>query len=219
MIGLLKNQFYGAMGSGILFFVAFMAGGLVLLIIGNPALLNILVMVSAPVFVFSAIAGFRKEAATKWSRYELTAPITRNDIVKSRYIGHLFWATVGTSLAAIFVGLAVLLHGNRYFYHPVRDPLTLFCLSVGIALLFGALYYPAIYFFGADKSEMMIILSLFGAVGTALGIIWLINAGNNFEPLSDPEYYMFMTVFMGSIVLLFALSYCLTVFVFRKKEY
>ncbi|RCX06901.1 ABC-2 family transporter [Anaerobacterium chartisolvens] len=219
MIGLLKNNFYGAIGSAFFIFAVFVTAGLALLITGNPSLLNLLVILSGTAFSFNAIAGFRKEAATKWNKYELTMPVRRKDIVKSRYIGHVSWIIVGIVLAAVFVGFTLLVHGDRYFYHVVRDPLTLFCLSVGIALLLGALYYPAIYLFGADKSEVLIITGLLGAVGIAFGIIWLINAGNDFQSLADPEYYLFISVFMGIIVSLFALSYLLTIFVFNKKEY
>lgn len=219
MIGLLKNSFYGAIGSAIIFLVVFSTAGLVLLITGNPSLLNILVVVSSTAFAFNAVSGFRKEASTKWNKYELTTPVRRKDIVKSRYIIHISWIVVGVVLSSIVVGLAVILHGNLYFYHVIRDPLTLFCLSVGIALLMGTLYYPAIYLFGADRSEAIIIISLLGAVGIAFSIIWLINAGNDFNALSDPEYYFFIALFLGIVIILFLLSYVLTVAIYRRKEY
>lgn len=219
MIGLLKNNFYGAIGSAILFLIVFIAAGAVLLITGNPVLLYILTMVSATAFAFNAVAGFRKEASSKWSNYELTTPIRRKDIVKSRYVSHMSWMAFGILLAAVFVVLTALLHGSRCFYTVERDPLVLFCLSVGIALLLGVIYYPAIYFFGADKSEVIMIISLLGSVGISYAIIWLLNAINGFRLLTDPEFYFLMAVFMGIVVLLFVLSYFLTVFVFRKKEY
>lgn len=219
MIGLLRNNFYGAIGSAVFFFVIFIAAGFTLLITGNPSILNILVALSATAFAFNAISGFRKEAASKWNKYELTMPVRRKDIIRSRYIGHVCWIIIGILLAAIFVGLAILLHGNHFFYHKIRDPLTLFCLSIGIALLFGALYYPLIYLMGADKSEVIIIISLLGAVGTVSGIIWLINAGNDFQSLTNPEYYFFIALFMCIVMLLFLLSHLLTIFIFNRKEY
>lgn len=219
MIGLLKNSFYGAIGSAVIVLVVFSAAGLVLLITGNPALLNVLVIISATTFAINTVSGFRKEASTKWNKYELTTPVRRKDIVKSRYISHISWVIFGIVLSAVFVGLAVLVHGNLYFYHVVRDPLTLFCLSAGIALLMGTLYYPAIYLFGADRNEVIIIFSLLGAVGIAFAIIWLINAGNDFNVLSDPEYYFFMALFLGIVITLFLFSYVLTVAIYRRKEW
>lgn len=219
MIGLLKNNFYGTIGSAILFFAVFSALGLVLLITGNPTVLNIMVVISATASAFNAVSGFRKEASTRWNKYELTTPVRRKDIVKSRYISHVSWIVIGSVLAGIFVAFTVLVHGNLYFYHVVRDPVSLFSLSIGIALLLGTLYYPAIYFLGSDKNEVIIIISLLGAIGIAFGIIWVINAGNDFQSLTDPEYFLFIAVFMGIVVLLFILSYFLTVHIYRKKEY
>ncbi|WMJ89237.1 ABC-2 transporter permease [Anaerocolumna sp. MB42-C2] len=218
-IGLLKNSFYGAIGSAIIFLIVFLTAGLVLLITGSPALLNVLVVISATAFAINAVSGFRKEASTKWNKYELAAPVRRKDIVKSRYISYMSWIIFGIILSAVFAGLAVLVHGNLYFYHVIRDPLTLFCLSIGIALLMGTLYYPAIYLFGADRNEVIIIISLLDAVGIAFAIIWLINAGNDFNVLSDPEYYFFIALFLGIVIILFLLSYVLTVAIYRRKEY
>ncbi len=219
MIGLLKNNFYGTIGSAILFFVVFSAMGLVLLITGNPTVLNIMVVISATAFAFNAVSGFRKEASTKWNKYELTAPVRRKDIVKSRYISHVSWAMIGVILAGIFVCLAVLLHGNRYFYHVMRDPLSIFSLSIGVALLLGAFYYPSIYFFGADKSEIIIIISLLGSIGITFFLIWLLNVVTDSSSLTDWQYICFIAIFMGIISVILVFSYFLTVHIFRKKEY
>ncbi|HCC37053.1 MAG TPA: ABC-2 transporter permease [Treponema sp.] len=219
MNGLLKNCFYGALGSAKILLAFFLAAGMALLISGNPTLLNVFGLITATVFSFNAVSSVRKEAATKWNKYELTAPVRRKDIVKCRYINHIIWISVGIVLSAIFIGLTALFHGNNYFYYEVRDPLTLFCVNTATALLMGTLFYPAIYFFGTDRSEIMIILSVLGAIGLTLGTIWAINAGHNFSSLSDPEYFLCMVVFMAVAIASFILSYFLTNFIYRKKEY
>lgn len=219
MNGLLKNSFYGALGSAKILLAVFLAAGIALLISGNPTLLNILGLITATVFSFNAVSGFRKEAATKWSKYELTAPVRRKDIVKCRYINHIIWISAGVLLSAVFIGLTVLFHGNNYFYYEVRDPLTLFCVSTATALFMGTLFYPAIYFFGTDRSEIMIIVSLLGAIGLSIGTMWAINAGYDFSSLSDPEYFLCLAVFMAVAIISFVLSYFLTYFIYRRKEY
>jgi hypothetical protein len=219
MNGLLKNSFYGALGSAKILLVFFLAAGIVLLVSGNPTLLTVLGLISATVFSFNAVSGFRKEASTKWNKYELTAPVRRKDIVKCRYINHLIWVGAGVLLSAAFIGLTVLFHGNNYFYYEVRDPLTLFCVSTGTALYMGTLFYPAIYFLGTDRSEVIIIVSLLGAIGLSFGTMWAINAGYGFNSLSDPEYYLCMAVFMAVAIASFVLSYFLTNFIYHRKEY
>ena len=219
MIGLLKNNFYGALGGAVILLAFFSLAGLGLLISGNPSLLTIFVLISATAFAFNAVSGFRKEASTKWNKYELITPVMRKDIIKSRYISHIIWVVSGLVLAVVFVGLTVLIHGNRFFYYELRDPLSLFCVSIGISLFMGALFYPLIYFLGADKNEIVMIISLIGAVGLTIGTLWLTNAAYGFEPVSDPEFYLSISVFMATAVLSFLLSYFLSRSIYRRKEY
>lgn len=218
MKGLLKNQFYGAIGSAVVLLAFFAAVGIGLLISGNPSLLNIYVLVAATAFAFNAVSGFRKEASSKWSKYELTTPVGRKDIVKSRFINHTLWVLAGIILSALFVVLTLAIHGNRYFYYDVRDPLMLFSCGTGLALLMGAIFYPAIYLLGTDKSEIMMIISLLGSVGITVGIIWILNAAYDFRSVSDTEFYLNVMIYMVIVLVSFVLSYFLTTFIYRRKE-
>jgi hypothetical protein len=218
MNGLLKNQFYGAFGGAVVLLVFFSAVGIGLLITGNPTMLNIFALAAATAFAFNTAANFRKEASSKWNKYELTAPVRRSDIVKSRYVSHVIWAFSGMFLSALFVVLTVAIHGNRYFYHTIRDPLTLFSVGIGVALLMGTIFYPMIYLFGADKSEITMIISLPGAVGITVGVMWLFNAAYDFKPVTDYIFYINMAIYLVIVIISFVLSYFLTTFIFRRTE-
>lgn len=218
MKGLLKNQFYGAWGSAVILLLFFLAIGIGLVISGNPSLLNIYVVVSSAAFSFNAVSGFRKEASSKWNKYELSIPVTRNQIVKSRFVSHALWTLSGIILSALFVLITLKIHGNMYFYYLVRDPLMLFSCGIGIALLTGSIFYPLIYFLGTDKSEIIMIISLLGSVGATIGIFWLLNAANDFQGLSDSEFYLIVTAYIAIVLVTFILSYFLTTLIYQKKE-
>lgn len=219
MKGLLRNQFYGAASSAAILYGFFILVGIGLLISGNPLLLNSYVLVSATAFALNAIASFRKEAASKWGKYELTTPLTRRDIAKSRYISHVIWTLAGILLSALFVGLTVRIHGNHIFYHVIRDPLTLFCIGAGIALFMGAIFYPTIYFLGTDKSEIIMLISLLGAVSITAGLVWLLNAAYDFKAVSDLEFYLNIVIYMTIAIVFFLFSYFLTTLIYSKKEF
>jgi len=219
MNGLLKNQFYGAIGSFFILLAFFIFTGIILLITGNPTLLTFFAVVATIAFTFNATASLRKEASSNWSKYELTTPVRRKDVTKSRYINHAIWAMFGIILSAFFVGLTVAIHGNLYFYHTVRDPLMLFCIGTGVALLTGSLFYPSIYFFGTDKSEILMIISLLGAAGITAGMIWLLNAAYSFKPMTDFQFYITTAIYMATVIISFVLSYFLTTYIFNRKEY
>mgnify|MGYP000551380036 CR=1 FL=1 len=218
MKGLLKNQFYGAIGSTMVLLIIFSVAGIGLIISGNPSVLTIYVLASPTAFAFNAVASIRKEAASKWNKYELTAPVRRKEIVKSRYIHHAVCVFTGILLSALFIGLTVVIHGNSFFYDVSRDPLTLFCIGTGIALLMGTLFYPGVYLLGTDKSEIIIITSLLGSIGITAGIIWLLNAAHGFHALSNPEFYLTLAIYMGIVIISFCLSYFLTTLIYRKKD-
>jgi hypothetical protein len=218
MKGLLRNQFYGALSSAVVLLIFFVAIGIGLLISGNPSLLNIYALVTATAFTFNAISGFRKEASSKWSKYELTTPVGRKEIVKSRFINHALWVLAGIILSALFVVLTLAIHGNHYFYYDVRDPLMLFCCGTGIALLMGTIFYPSIYLLGTDKSEIIMIISLLGSVGITVGIIWMLNAAYDFQPVTDTEFYLNVMIYMMIVLVSFVLSYFLTTLIYRRRE-
>ncbi len=219
MKGLLKNQFYGAMDSALILLAIFTVFGIGVWFLGYPSLLTVYVLVPATAFALNVTAGFRKEAASKWDKYELATPVKRKDIVKSRYISHFVWVLAGIILSGILVGLTVVRHGNIYFDYIARDPLTIFFVAGGVAVLTGTIFYPVVYIWGADKSEMAIIISLTGAIGGTFGIVWLLNAAYDFRPLSDSEYYLVLTIYMVLVLISFILSYFFTTYIYKRKDY
>ena len=219
MKGLLRNSFYGAKDSFIVLLVMLGALGIGVVVSGNATLLNIFGFPCVTVFAVVALSSYRKEAATNWNKYIVASPVKRHEIIKSRYMYHLMCLGVGTALLVVVVGLAVLKHGNRFFYQPVRDPLTLLCISVGIPLLLGSLFYPMATLIGIDKSEVVLIISLLGSIGITAGIVWLVNISFGNDSVNDFEYFAGMAAFIGISLLLFVGSYYVSLTVNRKKEY
>ncbi len=78
-------------------------------------------------------------------------------------------------------------------------------LGLSISLSMGAIFIPSIYLAGEDKLIVFLIISLLSAVGIAA---MLFNI-----PLFGPF------ILIGCSILLFILSFPLTVRIFKKKEY
>lgn len=223
MKGLLKNNFFGAMGSAMVSLSFFVVFGIVVIVTANSSLLLIFGLVCIPIFAINALSAFRKESATNWNKYIIVAPVRRKDIVKSRYINHISWVLVGAILVAIFVAFMILIHGVSIYNNSVRDPLSLFGIGIGIPLLMGSVFYPAVHLIGADRSEILMIISLIAAIGITTGIIGSINMYYSYyygyDSMSDPEFLMGMAVYIGIVILFFILSYFLSLLINRKKEY
>ena len=91
----------------------------------------------------------------------------------------------GVLLAAVFMGLTVLIHGNLYFYYGFRDAITLLIGSGVLAFLMGAISYPMFYFWGAERMEAILAIGMLGSVGIALGLTWIINFMVGFGQVDD----------------------------------
>lgn len=215
MKGLFLCNLYKMIGNIKLLTVFIMAGGIALLVTGSYTFIQIFVCISITILTINAMSSLRKDAETKWNRFEITMPITRAEIIKCKYLFYLFWVFVSTIVAALFTGLAVVIHGNIFFVYGIRDICSLFSLGIGIALLSGAIFYPLAYTFGAEKSEALIIISLVCAAGTAFILLRLINSR---VPQNDFEYYISLSIFVIIVTLLFITSYFLSQSLYKKKD-
>lgn len=213
MKGLFLDNFYKTIGSIKLFAFLVFAVGVAALLTGNDTILELFVYIAITALSVNGISSMRKDADVKWNKLELTLPVRRSDIVKSKYLSYLFWVLTGIVIAAIFTALAVAIHGNVFFAYGFRDISSLFTLGTGIALLVGALFYPLAYLLGIDKSETLLVISVIGGVGLAVFLIWMVNLNGTLS------YYTRLGIFALIIALIFCISYLFTKIIYRGKEF
>lgn len=136
-------------------------------------------------------------------KYKLTLPVKRIDIVKGLYINQLLWIVIGTLFVGSITALSYLLHGVPF--NQFEGIAGVLILGLSISLSMGAIFIPSIYLAGEDKLIVFLIISLLSAVGIAAMLF------------NIPSFGQFILI-SGSI-LLFILSFPLTVRIFKKKEY
>ncbi len=213
MKGLFLDNFYKTIGSIKLFAFLVLAVGIAALVTGNATILELFIYIAITALSVNGVTGMRKDADVKWSKLELTLPVKRSDIIKSKYISYLFWVLIGIVTASIFTALAVVIHGNVFFVYGFRDLSSLFTLGTAIALMAGALFYPMAYLFGVDKSETLLVVSVIGSIGFAIFFIWIVNLD---EMLG---YYTRLSIFAFIAILIFLISYIITNIIYRRKEF
>lgn len=89
MKGLLKNNYFAVRSNAKAFSVFMLLLGIFVVAVISPSLLMGYALLGMIGFSLNAIAGLRKESSTKWSKYKLTAPVKRSDIVKSYFISQI----------------------------------------------------------------------------------------------------------------------------------
>ena len=216
MKGLLKNNYYAMLPNTkvLLIVVSF-------LLVLNIGLKNQILMISYVLlcmigFPLNSVTSLQKESVTKWNKYKLTMPVTRAAIVRSYYVSLLLCLSVGIVFAGVGIVPAIMLHG-----FPFDKNIDIFMLLVAGAsssLFMGAIFLPLFYSGGEERGEMFLVISVLCGIGIVIGIIVCINM------LVPPPVTTMQLILSGigmlvSALIIFAVSYPLTVAVYHKKEY
>lgn len=216
MKGLLKNNFYAVRSGAKVFSIFMFLLGAFVIVVVSQQLLLFYMLLGMIGFSMNAIASMGKEYMSKWGKYKLTTPVKRADIVKSYFINQLIWLIVGIIFAGVGMGLSWLLHGCPF--GQGIDALMMFSTGISISLFAGGIFFPLFYLGGEERTGVFLGISLLCAVGITMGIITFANI----VVVSDMAIWKIISkaaILLMCSLLAFALSYPLTVAVFRRKEY
>ncbi len=142
------------------------------------------------------------EFSSKWGKYKLTLPVKRIDIVKFIYKS-IIMDYDRSAFRWHYNSLSYLLHGITFEqFEGISGVLV---VGISISLSMGAIFIPMVYLAGEDKTIVFLIISLICALGI---VTMLFNI-----PLFGPF------ILIGCSILLFIVSFPLTVGIFKEKEY
>ena len=203
MKGLFRNNFFAVWINAKVFLIFMLLFAIVVTIIPEQTLQMYFIMIGIVGFSVIAATAIGNEFSLKWGKYKLTLPVKRSDIVRSLFLNQIFWIIVGTLFTGIAVCLSYMIHG--FSFDQFSGIFSLFILAVSISFFMGAIFIPMIYLTGEDKIVVFLIISLFCAVGIAAMLFNIPLFGN--------------VIIITCALLLFAVSYPLTVSVFKRKEF
>lgn len=218
MRGLLRLNFYAVLPNMKIFSGIMLLLGICVVAAGrkNPALLIGYALLGMTGFPLGAAAGLRREEASRWGRYKLTAPVKRRDIVKSHFLSQLLWFGAGSLFSGAGVGLSAALYG--YPFDRNTDIFMLFVVGAGVSLFMGALFFPLFYLGGEGRNEVLLAVSLLGAVGAVLGLSALFNS--LFEQMmTDLQVVLGGAAILLCAVLTFGAAFPLAAGIFKRREY
>lgn len=216
MKGLLKNNFYAVRTSAKTLSIFMLLLGAFVTVVVSQQLLLFYMLLGIIGFSINAIASMGKDYVSKWGKYKLTSPVRRADIVKSYFINQLIWLLVGMVFAVVGMGLSWLLHGCPFDRNI--DALMMFSIGISISLFAGAIFFPLFYLGGEERNGAFLVISLLCAIGIVMGITTLINImfGTNMTSL---QIILGAMIILACSLMAFALSYPVTVAIFKRKEY
>lgn len=176
----------------------------------DPSFLSgmiILLMSMLPVTTFSY------DQLAKWDVFSQTLPVSRKQVVMSKYM---------LGIIAIFTGLVLSILLNVFVTQAKSlelDILYLFQANLMIALvalLFLSILIPLIYNFGVEKSRMLIILVL--AIPSLI-VIGLSKVGVALPDIDKITPAMLLGVGFLCVIIAMLISYFISVRIYTKKEF
>lgn len=153
---------------------------------------------------------------SKWDKFELSAPVSRKDVIKSRYLSFLGYALLAIILASLAFAGSYLFGGMFNL-----DRLSM-GYTVGIILLLGvpAFLHPLVLVLGIDKGQFLFLV----ATGLSLAILFVpslvLGAVSGVVDVTDPLFatVIYRGIAIAIVVVLFVVSYYLSVSIYSKKD-
>lgn len=195
----LKSTFK-MLGAMIVFFaVAFLREG-------NSFVFGIIILM----FAMMVVTTISYDDLAKWDAYALTMPVTRKEMVLSKYLVMAILNTLGAVLSLI-VGIVGSVIMRQSFDLEILAIIGIIYL---VAFIFGSVIIPLIYKFGTEKARLMLFLC--ALLPTAL--ILLLEQFNVPLPTTGNPW-IYLTLLIGFSVAGIVLSYLISLKIYTNKEF
>ena len=189
----------------VIFFIAFGIGG-----IGSDFMCFML-----PLFVAILLYGhINYDEQSKWQQYSIALPYGRKMIVSAKYAAMAIGAVVSTVLVVLLYGVTVAI-GKAEF--TLKDLVGYAILSLAIGIIYPTFFLPLAYKFNSEKGRL-IMMFLNGASGAiAVFLLSAIEATGILAKLSNYTNIL-PYIAIAAVLVLFALSWLISVKIYEKRE-
>lgn len=111
------------------------------------------------------------DKVTQWDKFSATLPVSRAQIVSSKYFMFALFALLGIAAGTI-ISIAVSIYWRSY---DTKEAFMYACLAVVLSLLPGSVNIPISYVLDAEKSVIISLLSNLITAGAFIGVIRLLR--------------------------------------------
>jgi|SRR5690625_1252853 len=215
MKGLLLNQYYSVFTSlrNYLFLGVIIAA---ILIFSQNEFMQSFAQILITIFMVTpALEVLKHESKSGWNKFVLTLPIKRSNVVQSHFLFFIMTMISGILITIAMFALADLVLGETLTFQTILGIMN----GGGIALLLGIVAYPLTYLWGAEKADTVLMLGVMVAVGLFLLVNWLYIEfiEDAFQGLNHE--LVFTAGFCVTTLVLYIISYRITIQVYKRKEF
>lgn len=174
MKGLLLKDFYIIRDSAPIMVLTMVIIGVALAVLSSPWLL---VAVVAASLSTAAVTTISNDKITHWDQFSATLPVSRKQIISSKYCMYLLLGLVGMLLGAIIsITMSVMNHDFE-----ISALILHVCLGIILSLLPGSINIPLSYLLDAEKGIVGLMLSYVLTAGALAGVSILLSRLMNME--------------------------------------
>lgn len=186
---------------------------------------------AAPIFItvmigMIVLSTFNYDEASHAEKYILSLPLTRKEIVMSKYVlaivANILGSIVGILLTIIIVNVINVIRPEDLIKLDFEN-LSITAVSgiFGVSLI-QAIQIPSVYRFGAEKGRIQMFLLLFLLVLMIAGVGFLITKIGfdiNIEKINRFMNHFGIPILILVSAILYYISYKISYKIFKKKEY
>lgn len=178
----------------------------------NDSIASIAISIIIFIFPCNIVSSIQTDEISNWNKFQLTAPIRRNQIVLAKYFTYLGMVLLGVCFSLLIVTI-LLFFKPEYAFREFAYPIF---YGISLSLFTGAFLFPIILFVGALKSEIVTIVSAILSI-TLILLIWGIV--NIYFFRTDLKSLPIGIISFICSLLLFLISYFIAVYIQQKKEF
>ncbi len=158
------------------------------------------------IFAMLPITAISYDEKANWDKYGLTMPVSRVDMVLSKYILGL----ILSCFALIINFAAQIFLGTKLDTEHIVEILAMF----GISLLFISFLLPIMFKYGVEKGRMMMFIVLFIPTFVVMLLPKLVETPPSEEMILNALYALPVVV-----IVIYILSILLSISIYKKKEF
>ena len=214
MNGLILKDLYNLKNSGKSLLIAIVVFSLFYFLQGiNMEVWNVFLIIIGSVLVVNTMS---YDNTAKWDKYALTMPVTRRDVVLSKYMVSIIVIFIGVVLVTV-LGFA---QGINKHNLDVIEIFTVNGAALAGGFFFISIMLPVIYKFGVEKSRVLILLVFLAPAGVVIGRSKLGKL--KFSPLAIQYMHIALQylpiIILVMTILIMVVSYCISFKVYENKD-
>lgn len=162
------------------------------------------------IFTMMPITSMTCDDMSKWDRYALTMPISRRDIVVSKYILSILLSTVSIIVSTTITYIFIVLPKDNM---DRKDLLLAAYLIFFISLVYVSIMLPLIYKFGVERTRILFI-----AVLAIPGILIYILYKGNLQMPSEEQLLFLLKISPFMLIIILFISAFVSNIIYKNKD-